>query len=291
MIEMFRTVSARDGAVIAYRVTRGATPRQVLVLLHGLASNMTRWSEFVEETSLASSWDIIRIDLRGNGRSIYRDSITMESWCGDLAAVLDAEGYPRAIVAGHCLGANIAVFFAMRYPSRTEGLILIEPLFRQAFAGALKKIQSFTMLLPPAIAGIRLLNRLGIYRRYFPRLDLRRLDRETRTLMASQGSPKALERKYGSVCFDLRFLPITAYLEGLRELSRPLPPLSDVHVPFLLLFSTGKIFSDSEIAQGLCRVREGCTSIVLDSRHWIPTEKPVEMRMAIEDWCKAREQK
>lgn len=287
MFETSRTLTIRDGAAIAYRVFRGKAPRPVLVLVHGMASNLTRWSEFVEETSLRNSRDLLRIDLRGNGRSIYRGRITMEAWCDDLAAVLDAEGYSRAIIVGHCLGANLALHFARRYPGRTEGLVLIEPLFPRSFAGPLKKSQPYLFLLPPAIALLRLLNRIGIYRRHLPHLDLRELDRVTRELMKSEGTSEAIAKRYASVRSDLKYLPTTAYLQSLRELSRPLPSLLDITVPVLLLFSTGKVFSDPEIAQELCESLQNCRTLVLESHHWIPTEKPIEMRRAIEEWCES----
>ncbi|MGE5173589.1 MAG: alpha/beta fold hydrolase [Betaproteobacteria bacterium] len=285
MIETFRTLTVRDSAQITYRILRGAATRRVLVLIHGMASNMTRWSEFVEQTSLRRTWDIIRIDLRGNGRSVYRGRITMELWCDDIVAILNAEGYSRAVLAGHCLGANAAMQFAIRYPVRTEGLILIEPLFPLFFSGALKRIQPFIRLISPTVAVIRLLNRLGIYRRYLPHLDLRELDKEMRSLTAVQGSSEALVKKYASPCFDLRFLPVTAYLQSLRELSRPLPLLADIHHPVLLMVSTGKVFSDPDGAKEICKTLNNCKTALIDSHHWIPTEKPGEMRTTIEEWC------
>jgi pimeloyl-ACP methyl ester carboxylesterase len=291
MIETFRTLTVSDGAIIAYRILRGAVPRRLLVLIHGMASNMTRWSEFVEQTSLRGSWDLLRIDLRGNGRSTFRGLITLEAWCGDISAILEAEGYSRAVLAGHCLGANIALQFAVRYPERTEGLILIEPLFPRSFTGVLKRIQPFLFLVAPAAALIWLINRIGVYRRHLPHLDLQELDRETRAIMAAQSTSDALVKKYASLCFDLRFLPITAYLQSLRELSRPLPRLSDIYAPVLILFSTGKVFSDPAIATQLCHVLKNCRTVVIDSHHWIPTEKPAEMRTSIEEWCEDLERR
>lgn len=285
MIETSRTLTVRDGATIAYRVLRGPAPRPAVVLVHGMASNLTRWSEFVQETSLKNSRDIVRIDLRGNGRSTFRGPITMETWCDDIAAILAVEGYPRAVLVGHCLGANLAIHFAIRHSARTEGLILIEPLFPRSFAGALKKIQPYLFLLPSIIATLRLLNRMGLYRRYLPRLDLRELDREMRELMKSPGKAEAITKRYASIWYDLKFLPTTAYLQSLRELNRPLPSLLDIKKPVLLMFSTGKVFSDPAIARELCEMLENCTTVVIDSHHWLPTERPVEMRTTIEEWC------
>ena len=97
--KVVRTLTVPDGATIAYRLWQPGRPRPVLVLLHGVASNMTRWSEFVARTTLKDSWDLLRLDLRGQGASLHRGRIGMAEWCADLASVLDAEGYPQAVVA------------------------------------------------------------------------------------------------------------------------------------------------------------------------------------------------
>jgi pimeloyl-ACP methyl ester carboxylesterase len=60
-----------------------------VLLLHGLASNLTRWSEFVERTTLSDDRDLIRVDLRGHGDSPTRGPISLESWSVDLLALLD----------------------------------------------------------------------------------------------------------------------------------------------------------------------------------------------------------
>jgi pimeloyl-ACP methyl ester carboxylesterase len=288
MIDHIRELTTGDNAKIFYRVLRGKAPKRVLVLLHGMASNLTRWSEFVEQTALKESWDLLRPDLRGNGRSIFRGGITGETWCDDLVAMLDAEGYSHAVLVGHCLGANLAIRFATRHPDRTAGLVLVEPLLPETFVGALKKIQPYTALLNVLIHCIQFLNRLGLYRRHFPLLDLRKLDQETRTLMASTGSPDALVKRYLSLRLDLRYMPTAAYFQSLRELLRPLPSLENSPVSKLVLFSGGRLFCDQEAAQKRCASLPNSATRVLDSHHWIPTEKPVDMREAIERWCQDR---
>src|SRR3989304_2736607 len=182
-----RTLRTPDGAVIAYRLWRTGPPRQVLVLVHGLARNMTRWSEFVARTTLRDSWDLLRVDLRGQGLSVHRGRIGMAEWCGDLAAILDAEGYARAVVAGHCLGANIAVEFAARHPGGTSGLVLIEPRLRGGWTGSRRQSARLPPLFGPAVWLLRALNALGIHRRRLAPLDLEELDRGTRAAISAGG--------------------------------------------------------------------------------------------------------
>src|SRR3989304_5585669 len=280
-----RTLRTPDGAVIAYRLWRPGPPRQVLVLLHGLASNMTRWAEFVARTTLRDSWDLLRVDLRGQGLSVHRGRIGMAEWCGDLAAILDAEGYARAVVAGPCLGANIAVEFAARYPGRTSGLVLIEPMLREGLTGSMRQIARLRPLFRPAVLLIRALNALGIHRPGPQPLDLEELDRETRAAISAGGREGALLEWYASPWLDLRTTPSGAYLQALIAVGGRLPDLSAIRTPVLALLSTGSTFSDPMNPERLLARFPDCQVVRLDARHWIPTEQPDAMRRAIEDWC------
>ncbi|OLB48101.1 MAG: hypothetical protein AUH99_14120 [Candidatus Rokubacteria bacterium 13_2_20CM_2_70_11] len=134
----------------------------------------------------------------------------MDQWCADLAAVLAAERAPRAVVGGHCLGANVAVEFATRRPDAVAGLVLIEPMLREALRGSLKTAVRLRSLLGPAVGLIRAVNALGIYRRRVARLDLTELDRETRAAM-SRGASEALLRRHASLWLDLSAMPAGAY--------------------------------------------------------------------------------
>ena len=72
---------------------------RTLVLLHGVASNSTRWAEFRETTRL-EHWDIATPDLRGNASAAApRTPLGMEVWCADIAALLDARGAWSAATA------------------------------------------------------------------------------------------------------------------------------------------------------------------------------------------------
>ena len=256
-----------------------------MVLVHGMASNMTRWSEFTAQTALADSWDLLRLDLRGHARSRYRGPVSMERWCDDIAAILQQEGYGRAVLMGHCLGANIALRFASRYPAKTAGLVLIEPMPRQALTGTLGKLRPYAPFVAALGFVIRTLNRLGLHRRSVPVLDLRELDRATRQAMKEAGTADAMMKRYAVPWHDLRYLPTAIYLREFREVIRPLPPLETIAVPVLALLSTGRYLSDPAITQTVLAALPRLRIEVLDSRHWIPTEQPEEMRSIIEHWC------
>ena len=177
---------AGDGAAIAYRLWRPGQPRRTIVAIHGLASNLTRWSEFAATTRLKESWDILRLDLRGHGNSLFRGRVGFDEWCADLAALLRAEGVTESVLLGHCLGANVALWFAQREPAFVRGLVLIEPMFRQALAGEMLKavrLRPWIVAVMPLLRGIAA---LGMHRRHLDELDLEQLDREARAAMVAR---------------------------------------------------------------------------------------------------------
>jgi pimeloyl-ACP methyl ester carboxylesterase len=257
------------------------------VLLHGLASNSTRWSELVAHTSLGESWDLLRPDLRGNGASVWRGRLGMREWCADLAEILDAEGYARAMLVGHCLGANVAIEFASRHSERVTGLVLIEPMPREALTGTLGTIARFAPLVVPAAALVRAINALGFHRRRLGPLDLAELDREPRAAMARGAGAAALEQRYRSWRLDLRATATAAYLQMLLAVTRGLPDPGTLRAPALALLSTGAAFTDPAITERWLARVPSCRVVRLDARHWIPTERPAEMRRAIEEFCRA----
>ena len=279
-----RTLTAPDGAPLAYRLWRPGPPRRVLVLLHGVASNGTRWSELVAATSLRDSWDLLRPDLRGNGGSPWRGRVGMAEWCADLAAILAAEGYARAVVAGHCLGANIAIELAVRHPGLTEGLVLIEPMLREALTGSMRRLARLRPLFIPLAALVRALNALGLHRRRLPPLDLEALDRATRAALAA-GAADDLLARYASPLLDLRTTATAAYLQALIAVSGPLPDLARVAAPALVVLSTGSAFSDPARTERLLGRLARARVVRLPARHWIPTEQPRALREALEAWC------
>ena len=275
-----------DGTAVAYRIWQPGAPRRLLVLLHGVGSNMTRWTEFVGRTTLRDSWDLLRLDLRGHGLSLHRGPIGIAEWCDDLAAVLAAEGYPRAVIAGHCLGAGIAAEFAVRHPGRAAGLILIEPVFQQALTGGMRRLARFRQLFVLLAHLVLAVNALGAHRRRLMPLDLEALDSETRALMAEAGSTEALAR-YASPLLDLRTTATAVYLQDLIALTGPTPELEAIRAPALALVTPRGAFTDPAVTMRFLERLGDCRVVSLQARHWIPTEQPEAMREAIEGWCLA----
>ena len=266
--------TAADGARIAYRITRAGAPRRTLVLLHGVASNMTRWWNFVGGTRLAEGWDILRLDLRGHGGSLYRGRVGMDVWSADLAGLLRHEGVEQAEVVGHCLGANLGLWFAWLHPGLVSGLVLIEPMFRAAITGQMTRV----LHLRPVLAA------MGVHRGSLPPLDLADLDQVAYAAMARANGSFPTKR-FSSPVHELRILPTVVYLQDLLAVTDPLPGLSTIRAPALALLSSGGIFGDPGMTVRRLSELPDCRVEHLDAVHWIPTEQPRAMREAIERWC------
>lgn len=102
-----------------------------VVLIHGLASSHTMWNNVVKEVR-TDAIRIISVDLLGFGDSpkpvwqTYSAKIHATS----LRATLRKKGIRGHIVlAGHSLGALVAVQYASLYPSKVHELVLCSPPF------------------------------------------------------------------------------------------------------------------------------------------------------------------
>lgn len=278
-----RCFQSKDGANLAY--WRWSPPQNQqnmpLVLLHGAASNSTRWWHFVRHSRLIADYCLLRPDLRGHGESLWRGPARIEDWSQDIAALLQHERKSRAIVAGHCLGANIALNFATRYPDQCAGLILIEPIAPEAVTGILARLRRFIPLLRIALSLIKLLNRLGFYRRRLETLDLQVLDR--RVQKAGQDELKTMLADYGSPCHDLKIVPTMQYFSNLIEVLRPLP-FTGARCPTLVIQSNGHSVTDAKRTEQLLRKLPQVEFATIDSDHWLPATHPDELRELIDNW-------
>ena len=249
---------------------------RTIVFLHGLASNGSRWWDFAARTRLRD-WKILRPSLRGASGSTDRRAVGMRQWSDDIARLLDENGAKQAVIAGHCLGANIALNFAARHPGRTAALVLIEPMPPRALTGKLGFLRHFRFI-PVALSWlIRGLNALGLYRRRMEPMDLEAWDKAVRAGTADLA-------KYASPLSDLRFTPLAGYFRALAAVGDRLPELSRIRCPILVLTSKNTNMTDLAKARAELAPLPNAEFVQLDAEHWIPTEQPEEMCRTIEDW-------
>ena len=281
-----RHFPARDGVVLGYRrrlpLQPGAAPP--LLLLHGAASNSTRWWHYVANTRL-NDRTLLCPDLRGHGASVWRGPARMRHWTQDLSSLLAHEGAGRAIVVGHCLGANLAIRFAACYPELCAGLVLIEPMTRQALTGPMARLRWLAPLLDAAARVVGVANWLGFRRRTLVQVDLQELDMPVQAVRAAQAHDEALELKtHGSLRHDVQVVPLAQLLANFVELVRPLP-LSGVRAPSLVIQASGRRMTDSALTRELFEgLLADAQYVELPAEHWIPTTHPQQLCELIDQW-------
>jgi pimeloyl-ACP methyl ester carboxylesterase/DNA-binding CsgD family transcriptional regulator len=121
-----RFCSAPDGARLAYAV-HGRGPLLVRVatwLTHlELDWDSPVWRHWLER--LGETHTVLRYDERGCGLSEAGvQELSVETWVGDLEAVIEAAGFDRFACLGISQGAAIAVAYAARHPERVTDLVL-----------------------------------------------------------------------------------------------------------------------------------------------------------------------
>lgn len=288
--EELKFIQARDGVRLGYQILLNDPVAPTLIMLHGLASNHTRWSEFVANTRLRQDWNLVRPDLRGHSYSMTRKPYHREQWCEDLAEILHHEDLSRVVIIGHSLGAQIAMEFALRYPAMCHGLLLLDPVFPELLHGALGWARRLRRPLWLAVQGLRLFNLLGLRQRQFPIRDLFALDRQTRELLR-QTTAEQIARLYTNPRIDLEFIPLANYLQDVLEVVRPLPDFTAIQQPVRALLSTGTSLSDSlAIEQRINRIPHS-DIVPIACNHWPLTERPDEVRQIIETTCREWQQR
>lgn len=96
-----------------------------LVLLHGMPSDCTTWSQVAPDLA-AIGYRVITPDQRGHGSSARTSTYSLGEMREDLREFADALGLRRFVLGGHSMGGTVATLFAERYPDRLAGLILVD---------------------------------------------------------------------------------------------------------------------------------------------------------------------
>jgi (E)-2-((N-methylformamido)methylene)succinate hydrolase len=114
-------MKAGTGKIEINYVTAGSGPPVTLV--HGVGSNLESWDAIAER--LVRQYRVIRMDLRGHGKSSRIETCRLDDFLDDVTLVLDTLGIARTHLVGFSLGGMIAQAFVLAHPGRVEKLALI----------------------------------------------------------------------------------------------------------------------------------------------------------------------
>ncbi len=97
--------------------------KEPFILLHGNGQDGSYFKNQMDYFS--NRYHVIALDTRGHGKSPRGTKpFTIEQFSRDLYDFMEELEISRAIILGFSDGANIAMKFAMKYPSRVKALIL-----------------------------------------------------------------------------------------------------------------------------------------------------------------------
>ncbi|MFG2310844.1 alpha/beta hydrolase [Streptomyces sp. NPDC048566] len=118
-------VPVRGGTLAVSRWPADDPAAPVALALHGITANGLSWARVAHH--LAGRVTLVAPDLRGRGRSGgLSGPYGIAAHADDTAAVADALGAERVVLAGHSMGAFAAALTAVRHPRLATALVLVD---------------------------------------------------------------------------------------------------------------------------------------------------------------------
>jgi pimeloyl-ACP methyl ester carboxylesterase len=239
---------------------------------HGLGQNLSDWNELVP--FFEDRYRVITYDARGHGRSQileHEDDYSQDLMIADMLALLDELSIYRVIVAGHSMGANVALNFALRHSQRCDAVIPVaigtgstDPALWKKYWGKLADlaenngIEAYVEGLRETPAWERALSHPLIGERVTQSESANKPD-------AIANIIRGIQRKRPSV-YELE------------------PELKVLKVPALVIFSEGDT-PVLECSKFLAGCIPGATLAEISaSSHWTQLESPHEFHRAVDDF-------
>lgn len=118
-------VEIGDGVKVHLR-DEGPKDAPAIILLHGSNADLHTWQPWVD--ALKGKYRVIRFDQVGHGLTgpDPRHDYTRDNYVEDIREVADRLGLERFILGGNSMGGKHALAFAVRYPERLTGLVLVD---------------------------------------------------------------------------------------------------------------------------------------------------------------------
>jgi len=111
-----------NGEQLFYAEARAVNARLTMALVHGAGHNHLAWPASMRRMD---DVNVYALDLPEHGKSSGRGRDSVADYARVVYGFLDALGVERAVIAGHSMGGAIAQQFALSYPERAAGLILV----------------------------------------------------------------------------------------------------------------------------------------------------------------------
>ena len=255
-----------------------------IVLVHGFGASSFSWRENLDPIADAG-FTVYAPDMRGFGLSDkgWDKSMSQDAQADRLKAFMDAQGIDRAVLSGHSMGGGIVANFALRYPDRVRGLVLVDPAI---YGGTNSGLASTLISLP------------GIQRwaQHAVRFILANDDRNASTIKSAWFDPSKVtpdvlsgyRRALQTPGWDISLLAL------LRDgMSNNLGPrLKDLNVPTLIVWGEHDTWISPENAPKLNADIAGSKLVIIpNAGHVSHEEQPEEFNGLVIDFMKGLNEK
>lgn len=120
--------AAVNGLQLYYEIHGQGEP---LILLHGGLNNIALLGDTL--TQLATTRQVIAVDLQGHGRTVDIDRpLRYEFMADDIAALIRHLGYAQVDVMGYSLGGGTALRAAIQHPALVRKLVLVSVTYQRS---------------------------------------------------------------------------------------------------------------------------------------------------------------
>ena len=110
---------------VGLAICRAGEGPDPVVCLHGITAQHRAFNAAARY--LGPSLGLVGVDLRGRGDSDKPESgYSLEAHAADVVRVLDHLGLQSAVLAGHSMGAFVALKTALLFPERVRALVLLD---------------------------------------------------------------------------------------------------------------------------------------------------------------------
>ena len=269
------------GALKTHFIHQGEQGRPV-VLIHGFGGSTATWTKTIE--ALAPRHRVYAFDLKGFGLTAKpkKSPYSMDAYTEHLLGFLDAMKLDRPVLVGHSLGGALAARFALLYPERVGGLVLVAPVpiavprdpkaLNRVGGADVRSAAETAAALNPTMAS-----------RMIPALVRASITRKT--------VENGLKSVYHNPAFvtpelvEIYYRPIT--IEGAAEAlasmatppppPRPVPPLDTLKLPTLVAWGEHDAVVPRASFESYARSIPGARSFVLSESGHVPHEEQADV--------------
>lgn len=114
------------GGVSVHLRDEGPRDAPAIMLLHGSNADLHTWDPWV--AALKADYRVVRFDQVGHGLTgpDPQHDYSRANYAEDIREVADALGLGRFVIGGNSMGGKHALAFAVAYPGRVAGLVLVD---------------------------------------------------------------------------------------------------------------------------------------------------------------------